>query len=49
MAMGITFFYLFLRQERPWTVRRDSLINGQWMERQEGGADASGPGGNAML
>ena len=48
MAIGITFFYLFLRQERPWTVRRNSLINAQWMERQQG-EGAGEVGENAML
>ena len=45
MAIGITFFYLFLRQERPWHERRDSLVNSQWMERDKAGEQ----GENAML
>ncbi len=43
MAIGIVFFYLFLRQERPWNSERDSPCgrpksgSGEWIERVEKG------------
>ena len=38
MALGVMFFYLFLRQERPWGEggRNGSLAESQWMERDVG-------------
>ena len=39
MAVGVFFFYCFLRQERPWVANRKSSLaeGGEWMEREEGG------------
>ena len=47
MALGIMFFYFFLRQERPWVSWKEKFDpkQGEWMERTtdyvEGG-NASG-------
>ncbi|GMH74410.1 hypothetical protein TrST_g2251 [Triparma strigata] len=37
MAIGVMFFYLFMRQERPWIERRGEEGGGEWMERVEEG------------
>ena len=35
MALGIMFFYFFLRQERPWVSWKEKIDRkqGEWMER----------------
>lgn len=47
MAVGIMFFYFFLRQERPWVEKREDVLvegGGEWMERVEEGKGGDGSG-----